>query len=88
MKDKKIPINIYKDGFSVKLKNRRILFQEFKNKCVLTFVKFDKEDLPGVEYIKIENKPICINKILLSKEAMEMIVCGYNVYRNSKNEKF
>lgn len=64
-------ITTYKNGFNVKMKNRRIL-------------AIKEEDHYFVEFKILRNKKIEVNTLKLSEEAMHCLSRGYSAFKDFK----
>jgi len=71
MKNNKPIITVYKNGFAVKMKNRRI-------------VSSKKGDYYFTEFKILRNKKIEITPLKLSEEAMNCLVNGYLAFKDFK----
>ena len=71
MKNNKPKITAYKNGFAVKMKNRRIL-------------AIKEDDYYFIEFKILRNKKIEVTPLKLSEEAIQCLVTGYSVFKDFK----
>lgn len=77
-------IDIYTDGATVRLRNKRISFQEADNKTSIKFEFADSEaDKPACFHRCIKGK-VRETKIQISIEAMEALVFSYLKYKQER----
>lgn len=81
---------IYKDGYTVKMKNRRMTIRKTRQgDWIYTFTSFNTGKIIKKHYDKIisrGNKHICVKWLRLSDEAMINLIDGYVHFFNSQNE--
>jgi hypothetical protein len=81
------PIIIWKDAFTVKMKNRRILARRLENgdwRFMFTALHTGKVKKKHFDTVKSRgNKHVCITRLQLSNEATENIVAGYLHFANA-----